>query len=431
MNQNNNFETGVNKLFYISRENPRDIGIKLKHIIKVITQLAFITNPIHLNKNTLKVIDSILKDILSFKGLNVKEFELIKAAELALEEISLFKSISFTTRSNMEIAIASYYKLNQKLNYNKLNLLYPRNIHIETIALCNAKCTFCDYKELKRTGTKMSDDMINKILTELSLIPKNLEFTVSPYKISEPFLDKRLIPICEQILKMHPLSRISLISNGNFIPDKAIEELIELSKNQNFYFLNKNKNLQPRMSISFSLNECESEEYEELMKLDFKRTCNNLNKIHEHIFKSNFPHIIKITRVSTNPSGDIKFLEFCKRKYPLFQPILLKLNDWTGSNEFSHKLVGQEAIPLNAYKELSCLRWFDLSIMADGNIALCCMDSGINHLNIGNALKESIFSIYRRKMKEYLPLNYQRGSSKDPCRGCTYSQGSKLKFTIK
>ena len=133
MQQKNDFETGVNKLLDISRNNPRDIETKLKYLIKAITQLTFIDNPIHLDKNTLKVIHSISQDILSAQGLTVKESELISVAKNALEEIKLFKSISFTTRSNLEIAIASYYKLNQSLSYNKLNLLYPKNIHIETI----------------------------------------------------------------------------------------------------------------------------------------------------------------------------------------------------------------------------------------------------------------------------------------------------------
>ncbi|MEQ9068278.1 MAG: radical SAM protein, partial [Gimesia chilikensis] len=48
---------------------------------------------------------------------------------------------------------------------------YPRHVHLETQARCNASCNFCPYPDLNRKHTKMSDELIDKILNELTAIP--------------------------------------------------------------------------------------------------------------------------------------------------------------------------------------------------------------------------------------------------------------------
>ena len=40
---------------------------------------------------------------------------------------------------------------------------YPREVTIETLALCNAACEFCPYPDLERQGTRMSDALVEKI----------------------------------------------------------------------------------------------------------------------------------------------------------------------------------------------------------------------------------------------------------------------------
>src|SRR5262249_47912810 len=64
---------------------------------------------------------------------------------------------------------------------------YPQEVHIETLAMCNASCTFCPYPTMERQGDRMSDALIDKIIDDLTKIPQNIRFNIAPFKVNEPF----------------------------------------------------------------------------------------------------------------------------------------------------------------------------------------------------------------------------------------------------
>ena len=37
---------------------------------------------------------------------------------------------------------------------------WPRHVHLETLAVCNAACHFCPYPTLDRKGTRLSSSVI-------------------------------------------------------------------------------------------------------------------------------------------------------------------------------------------------------------------------------------------------------------------------------
>ena len=89
-------------------------------------------------------------------------------------------------------------------------LHYPALVHIETQALCNAACNFCPYPGLERKGARMSDELIDKIVGDLAEIPRDLPFQLAPYKVSEPFVEKRLFAIMRSVNERLPNARISM-----------------------------------------------------------------------------------------------------------------------------------------------------------------------------------------------------------------------------
>ncbi len=414
-------KTNFNSLAYKLITSSFPEKIRLDALVDLITMLGNITRGTIIINNLIisKLIKSTcyLRD--SFER-SRQEKELLNIGEAIFLEIRDHQCLSFTTKSNLKIALTVLKGIKVNFTVKKQDLLYPRIVMIETQAICNAKCSFCDYKELERKGIKMSSENLNSILNQLSKIPENHSFTVQPYRVSEPFLDKRLISICHRIFAMHPKAKVSIISNGSYIPNTLTKELSDLCRKEYFFERKFQKSL-PRLVLSFSLNESDPVKYKELMKLDFHRTCSNLDRLHEMFTSNQLPFPIKLTRVSTDPSEDKNFMEFCRRRYPYFKAFLLKLNDWTGSNKFSQNVKNFSATPLSAYQKLPCQRWFDLSILATGKVALCCMDSGVCNFNLGDAFKENMLDIYRRKMNSYIPNTLKRGSSIDPCKGCTYS----------
>ena len=44
----------------------------------------------------------------------------------------------------------------------------------------------------------MDDALIEKIITDLETIPGQVQFQLFPFKINEPFLDKRLLPLLQE-----------------------------------------------------------------------------------------------------------------------------------------------------------------------------------------------------------------------------------------
>ena len=145
-----------------------------------------------------------------------------------LEEINREQYISRTTYIHFGIAASQVLKYKPNINIPDIAKIYPKMIHIETQAICNAKCTFCDYPSLIRKGDRMSDEMIEKIINDLSVIPENHMFVIEPYKISEPFLEKRLPSLVKLFLTFHKLSKVHIISNGNYIPEGSLQEILSL-----------------------------------------------------------------------------------------------------------------------------------------------------------------------------------------------------------
>jgi len=271
---------------------------------------------------------------------------------------------------------------------------YPLEVAIETQAVCNAKCSFCPYPTMDRKGDKMSDALIEKILIDLQEIPPNLFFTISPFKVSDPFLDKRIFQICEKINKNLPNAKLRLFTNGSPLTERMIEK-ISLIKNVTHLWV--------------SLNESNSLDYEKVMGLPFFKTIEKLDELHEHASKG-FSHEVTISRVSDGSQKDQDFCDFVKKRFPLFEVLLIGRSDWTG----------QVKIELNRkVAQTACARWYELSIMASGKVALCCMD-GEGKYVIGDVNRQSVLEVYNdpqfKKMRQY---TFTRLAAASPCNTCS------------
>ena len=112
---------------------------------------------------------------------------------------------------------------------NSVYLDFPAHVHLETFAKCNASCNFCPYPQLDRIGEKMGDELIQKIISDLEEIPKNVPFQLSPFKVNEPFLDTRLFDILDMIQNRLPNASVTLTSNASPITEKKIKQLNRLN----------------------------------------------------------------------------------------------------------------------------------------------------------------------------------------------------------
>ena len=260
----------------------------------------------------------------------------------------------------------------------------PAEVSLETISLCNAACTFCPYPTLERKGEKMCDDLIDKVIDDMTELPD--PFFFSPFKVNEPLLDKRLFDICQKVLdKTHATLRI--FTNGAPLTQKKIDQIADLER---------------VLHLWVSLNSHEKVEYEALMGIPFYRTAARLDNLHEQ----DFPHPVVLSAVG-HPNE--AFRAYCFDRWPRFQSVTIPRNSWLGYTQADIDVV--PAMP--------CVRWFELSIISSGVASLCCMDSE-GKFPIGDVRKQTLLEIYNdpnwRERREKLLSRREVPI----CKTCTY-----------
>ncbi|MFK7779068.1 MAG: SPASM domain-containing protein [Gimesia sp.] len=272
---------------------------------------------------------------------------------------------------------------------------YPRHVHLETLARCNASCNFCPYPNLNRKHTKMSDALIDKVLNELTELPPDMKFQISPFKVSEPFLDTRLFQTLEKINTLIPQANISLTSNGSPITEDKLEALQEV-KNISYLWI--------------SFNDHREEEYERVMGLNYQRTRQRLEMIHDVFAEGEVYFPVVLSRVGDGSKIDHEFIEWAGINYPLFKANVFPRMEWMGQ---------VEGLNVNPVPNMGCERWFELSITATGEVAHCCAD-GQAEYPIGNVNNQHILEIYNSA--EYRKLREATVSrlSVHPCNKCTF-----------
>lgn len=274
---------------------------------------------------------------------------------------------------------------------------YPAIVHLETLASCNAACSFCPYPTLERKGVRMPDQLIAKIIDDLAGIPKDVRFQLAPYKVSEPFLEARLFDILELVNRKLPNANISIITNGSPLTEKKIAQL---SRVLNLSYIN------------VSLNFDNPEEYEAVMKIPFARTVERLEMLHRKHAEGVITCRVRLTRVATQRDDDLAFAHWARANFPRFQLDILPRNDWIGEVSPPD---GPRSVP-----DAPCHRWFDLSITATGVVAMCCMDGAAKYPK-GDVNTQHVLEIYNQPwLRDLRNTLVSRRTARHPCNGCTY-----------
>lgn len=265
-----------------------------------------------------------------------------------------------------------------------LYLHQPHEVSLETIALCNAACTFCPYPTLERKGEKMTDELIDKVITEMS--EWKTPFYFSPFKVNEPLLDKRLFDICERVVR-ETVAVLRIFTNGAALTQKHIDRIAGLDR---------------VVHLWVSLNSTDPEEYQELMNMDFERTAKRLDNLHAQ----DFPHPVVLSTVGY-PNEDFRY--YCYKRWPRFESIAIGRSAWLG---YTHSDI--EEVP-----DTPCGRWFELSITSSGVVSLCCMD-GAAAYPIGDIREQTLLEVYNAP--DWLRRREGLISRREvaPCDQCTY-----------
>jgi hypothetical protein len=268
---------------------------------------------------------------------------------------------------------------------------YPMEVSVETMALCNAACTFCPYPTIDRKGEKMPDELLNRLVDEMISWDRPVYF--SPFKLNEPLLDKRTLPLCERINASSDNMVIRLFTNGSALTPDNIESISQLSRVSYLWV---------------SLNSHIHDEYEKLMGLKFEKTAKNLDYLHEQ----DFPHAVMLSTVGY---PNEPFRRYCYDRWPKFESIAIKKDAWLGYTEAQ----------VTQVPDTACSRWFELSVMANGVVSMCCMDSGEDkRWSIGDVKNHTLYEVYNaprwKERRTGLVSRKSLDPETSPCGQCTY-----------
>lgn len=278
--------------------------------------------------------------------------------------------------------------------FSPLYVLQPREVSIETLALCNAACEFCPYPTLSRKGTVLDTALVYALFDQMKtwVAP----FTISPFKVNEPLLDDRLENFCRYVDREIPNASLRLFTNGSPLIDANVEWISRLSRVEHLWV---------------SLNEVDPDRYRAVMHLDFKRTALRLDALHAWKACGKFPHRVVLSRVTDLKDSieDQKFSDYCFTRWPRFAVTRIKRDAWIDFTRATH-----DQVP-----PTPCGRWWELSICADANVALCCMD-GAGDYSLGNVRYTPLLDIYNQPQLVSRRRYAMSRRGIDPCERCTY-----------
>jgi hypothetical protein len=272
---------------------------------------------------------------------------------------------------------------------------WPAHVHLETYAICNAACSFCPYPALARQGEKMPDELIAKIINDLTDIPRTIPFQLSPFKVNEPFLDNRLFDILQTINEKLPHATLTLTTNASPLTRETLRRLSTVGKLGYLW-------------ISF--NDHRPEEYEKVMQLPYRRTIERLDELHARKAAGDIPFRVVLSRVGDSSPADAEFCGWVATHYPEFETSVFQRGGWIGQVKTD--------MPLEV-PQVGCTRWFDLSITATGVVAHCCMD-GQAAYPIGDTRKQHVLEIYNTPAYRALREKLVSRSAASPCNKCSF-----------
>mgnify|MGYP001603564401 CR=1 FL=1 len=272
----------------------------------------------------------------------------------------------------------------------------PRQVRLDTVNFCNAKCRWCHILDLKREKTKMSLTKVEEIVTEIAQWPQPpQEFVGVNY--GEMLIHEEWFDILKLVETKLPRTRIVFPTNGALLDWEKLRKLLSI---KTFKLVN------------LSINAAFDHSYEELMGLPAA----NIVKLRNVVARIRQDRPDVAVWASMVFSGlwvtDLerdKFIEFWR------DVAVPQIN--------TAAFCGNGEKPWRAVKEPCRSLFSDMVIGADGKIGSCCYDAGLTHdlgqypqdgtlLEIWNGPKfRTLREVHNGGKRESIPI----------CAGCSFA----------
>ncbi len=276
----------------------------------------------------------------------------------------------------------------------------PFNLSIETTNFCNACCSMCPYRLMKRPKKIMDEEIFSKIVRRI----KKEKICINKILLSglgEPLTDPNFI---SRIKKLKNLGfPIRLYTNASLLTKKIAKELVKIKLDE----------------INISFNGVTPKQYKKIMGLDFDKTIKNIDNLLEikKEQKSKLP-VIQISSIIT-PENEVDIKKHIKKWSGKVSSVTVSQpHEWGGGVKMAFDLWPKTSNTTYPCRSL----WHTFVIDSQGNFVICCRDYESKYI-LGNIKTDSFSAIQNNPLvKKFrrLHLQFQKGKLPQMCRKCNF-----------
>ena len=225
---------------------------------------------------------------------------------------------------------------------------FPPVVRIETTNACNARCIICPHRDLRRPIVCMDEKLYRRLIDECSAAGCR---EVHLHNFGEPLLDKQLE---ERIgyAKAKGIRKVKIFCNGSLLTADRAKGLIDAGLDE----------------IKISFDGATREEFERIRPpLKFDVVVENITRLVELRNAAGSKLKIHVACCSTtDKQGTMRMLEKIVDGFAFG-----KIHNWGGGEQAGGR--GRRRKP--------CSRlWRTMTILANGDVSLCCLDYDGQHL---------------------------------------------------
>ena len=264
----------------------------------------------------------------------------------------------------------------------------PRLVAVETTNTCNARCSFCTNNRLARSRRVMTDLLFEKIVDDCCAFPLD---AIEPFLNGEPFTDPKILQRLEHIRTRLPRTRLRLYTNGYALGRSKVDALCGLGIDH----------------LYVSLNSLDPERYRAVMGLDLELTLRNLDYLVVRRERVARRLTFRMTRTEeTTLAEQVAFKEYCNRVGVRAMIV----------GSFNYLGAVRSSLPVPGYP---CEHISRLDVLADGRVALCCMDPEGFYAQ-GDASREHVLEIFNGETARRVREMHRSGRRRElePCNMC-------------
>ena len=253
---------------------------------------------------------------------------------------------------------------------------FPPVVRIETTNACNAKCIICPHRRMVRETQRMSDSLFASIIDECA---RNNCGEVHLHNFGEPLLDKSL-PERIEYAKLKKIRKVKIFSNGSLFDKNRAQALIGAGLNE----------------VKISIDGATKDEFERIRHpLKFDRVIDNVRRLVALRDEMGADMRVAVACCSTtDKSATMRSLEGVVDSFSFG-----KIHNWAGD--------GNDSIlaPTRRTRKPCSRLWRTFTVLANGDVSLCCLDYDGQHIlgrideytSIQDVWRGKAYAVARRK----------------------------------